>query len=554
MLVDVRDLDGAGTTLTLNVTETPVFRVSPYDQYVSRHPAIAQAGSEFLVAWNDYAYNVTSARRYDTAGIALGPPFQLSTSPVDYNAPAAAASDDGFVVVWRTPAGVVGRVVPEGGTPAGEFMVTTDDAYRTAVAARPSGEFMVVWEVGYEVSGRLFDAAGAPLSAAFKVSSSTGYDETNPDVAAQAAAFVVTWASELPADPGGGVLARRFEASGTPIGGEFQVNTYTTGAQYYPAVAATNDDTFTVAWIDQGFGCNNCLDAQRFDASGSPMGSFVRIAEHPTGVRLFPEGPPIGLDIDDNGNSVFAWPDTTGLVRARRMGADGTPLGAPLVVSHLRDGYQYHEDVAAAPGGDFVVVWDWSAFSSNYNVMGRRFAPSSVCTTAPRDAVDCHQVTIPLKSKLNLRNRLPDTGDTVTWKWVRGDEVTLGDLGDPLATDSYALCLYDASGFLMEAGVGPGGTCGPRPCWTSLGPDGFRYVDKKAVQGAVRKLVLKPGEAGASKVIVKAKGHGIAMPALPLAPPVRAQLQATNGECWDVEYDAGVTLNTGTDVKAAGPD
>ena len=57
---------------------------------------------------------------------------------------------------------------------------------------------MVVWEDGFEVSGRIFDPAGAALGPAFKVSSTVAYDEDNPDVAAQSNGFVVTWASGSP--------------------------------------------------------------------------------------------------------------------------------------------------------------------------------------------------------------------------------------------------------------------------------------------------------------------------------------------------------------------
>src|SRR5207248_8684973 len=47
-----------------------------------------------------------------------------------------------------------------------------------------------------------------------------------------------------------GVYAQRYTAAGTPLGGEFQVNTSTSLYQRQPAVAADADGDFVVAWQD----------------------------------------------------------------------------------------------------------------------------------------------------------------------------------------------------------------------------------------------------------------------------------------------------------------
>jgi len=570
-LIEARKIDApaVGTSLHLNVKESSVFRVSPFVEDGNQRPAIARREDEFLLAWSDFAFvDTIQARRYDLTGTALAPSFQVNTSPVSYSLPDVASTDDGFVLVWTTSTGVGGRLVDATGTPVGaEFsVIVSGHEYPTAVAVRPGGDFMVVWpDTHYPEGGiraRLFDSTGAPLGADFLVNSATGTYSVTPDVAADAAGnFIVVWATEPPApsdSDGLGVVARRFGGDGTPLGPEFQVNAYTTGQQRYPAVAADGDGNFLVAWADGGDGdCFFCVDAQRYDAGGSPIGAVVRLGDEDTGTYGFSEGQPLGVAADGAGNFVVAWPGAELAVVARRLRSDGLPIGAaPFTISHLRDGYQYHSDVAAAPAGDFVVVWDWSPYGSKYDVMGRHVTPleSGVCTAAPRDALACRHVLVAGKSKLNLRDRAPDTSDSLTWKFVRGQAATPAALGDPLGSDTYALCLYDGNGFLMEQAVGPGGTCGTRPCWSSLGPDGFRYVDKQGVRGPVRKLVLKPGDDGESKVVAKMKGEALVMPALPISPPIRAQLQVTNGECWDVEYvGAGVLQNTATDVKAVGP-
>ena len=49
------------------------------------------------------------------------------------------------------------------------------------------------------------------------------------------------------------IQGQRYAANGSAIGAEFQVNTYTTGKQDYPAVASNSTGTnFVVAWRSDG--------------------------------------------------------------------------------------------------------------------------------------------------------------------------------------------------------------------------------------------------------------------------------------------------------------
>ena len=45
-----------------------------------------------------------------------------------------------------------------------------------------------------------------------------------------------------------GVFGQRFDSSGSAIGSEFQVNTHTTSYQGYPSVTSLTDGGFVVAW------------------------------------------------------------------------------------------------------------------------------------------------------------------------------------------------------------------------------------------------------------------------------------------------------------------
>ena len=46
--------------------------------------------------------------------------------------------------------------------------------------------------------------------------------------------FVVAWTSTSQDGSGYGIYAQRYDSGGSPLGGEFRVNTLTSGSQAYP--------------------------------------------------------------------------------------------------------------------------------------------------------------------------------------------------------------------------------------------------------------------------------------------------------------------------------
>ena len=51
-----------------------------------------------------------------------------------------------------------------------------------------------------------------------------------------------------------GVYGQRFDSTGAKLDGEFQVNTYASSEQEYPAVAMGTDGSFVVGWQSNGQG------------------------------------------------------------------------------------------------------------------------------------------------------------------------------------------------------------------------------------------------------------------------------------------------------------
>jgi hypothetical protein len=133
--------------------------------------------------------------------------------------------------------------------------------------------------------------------------------------------------------------------------------------------------------------------------------------------------------------------------------------------------------------------------------------------------------------------------DSLKFSW-KGGPVLIADLGDPTETTRNELCIYDAGGFRFALGVPPGSH------WSLVGsqsaPRGYRYKDLSAAEAGVRDILLKGSSIG--KASLKLNGRGPYLPdtTLPFALPVRAQLYASDGSCWDTRFGVAETKHNDT--------
>jgi hypothetical protein len=173
-----------------------------------------------------------------------------------------------------------------------------------------------------------------------------------------------------------------------------------------------------------------------------------------------------------------------------------------------------------------------------------------LCPEEPLPA--CRTPTADLVGRLNVRDRNPNTRDSVNWKWTRGQQTFASDFGNPFVADDVTLCMYAGSSsppaLVLETSAPPEFTCPDPPCWraTSIG---FRYT-RKTPSGLGRlKLTLKAGDEGEASIVAQARGDQLeALPPLPLDLPATLQLQGSSGACWEARYLAtGVKKNTVTD-------
>jgi hypothetical protein len=242
--------------------------------------AVHDDGS-FVVTWaSDYVDGSlvgVAARRFDATGAAIGPEFVVNTYTTGWQAsyrsgPRVAGGGDGsFVVVWSGENGsggggddynISGRRYDATGAPLDVLQfsvnnVTVDYQAFPAVAARPDNQFVVAWEsypgIGdFDVFQRRYDTTGAPIGLQVRANDAGADDQFGAAVAYDSSGgFLVTWSSGPDTDGSQiGVFGRAYDPNGVALGTDFQVNTYTTGVQAISAVAGWGPGDFTVVWED----------------------------------------------------------------------------------------------------------------------------------------------------------------------------------------------------------------------------------------------------------------------------------------------------------------
>ena len=148
------------------------------------------------------------------------------------------------------------------------------------------------------VYAQRYNASGNRVGGEFQVNTYTTNNQYDSSIAmAPDGSFIITWVSDGQDGSGGGIYAQRYSASGQPIGGEFPVNSYTTDSQGYPSIATASDGSFIVTWDSIGQdGNGNGVYSQRYNASGSRVGgefqvnTYTREVQSDSSIAMAPDG------------------------------------------------------------------------------------------------------------------------------------------------------------------------------------------------------------------------------------------------------------------------
>ena len=299
-------------------------------------------GNGFLVVWTDDdpsadgSGSALGAQLFDAAGNKIGPEFRANgVTRGDQTEPVAVAlGNGGYALFW-----------------------SSDDQAGLNLPASAASE----------IKGQIFDSGGTRIGGEFIVNSATAGDQFLPDAAVLAnGTIAVVWTTADPAADGSdhAIKGQLIGSDGTPIGGEFLINSVAAGNQVQPTVAAVGNG-FVVAWRSDQAAGGPVIKAQQYDANGVKVGGEVFITEPGENsfiiyaVRSSPE-------IEDLGGGKFAvaWEGAynnaygifTGTVEGRIFQATPgvTPPPGPTAGSDTLFGTSGDDSIAGLAGDDEI--------------------------------------------------------------------------------------------------------------------------------------------------------------------------------------------------------
>jgi Ca2+-binding RTX toxin-like protein len=367
--------------------------VNSFTTGTQANPAVAVlAGGAWVVAWTstgqDGSGDGVYAQRYTATGVPAGAEFRIATTTAnDQRTPSLAAlSDGGFIATWqgRVSGGdgfdIYGQRYDAAGAPQGsQFLVNTTTASfqgSSSVAGFPGGGFVVTWhslgsDETADIYARRYNAEGSPVAGEFRVNSHLAANQDEAAVAVLAGGgFVVTWQSEDQDGSSRGVYGQVYNSAGAPVAAEFRASTTTAGAQQFPAVAALEGGGFVIVWS------GNATRGQIYAADGTPVGGEFAIAAGFSGVSVTAmQGG--GFAVSWNEIASGGAGDGNGFaVVARAFSAAGAPLGEIVVVNETVTGDQQ----TGGPGslgqltdGSVAVVWAGAGTGDSSGVFLRRY-------------------------------------------------------------------------------------------------------------------------------------------------------------------------------------
>jgi len=194
--------------------------------------------------------------------------------------------------------------------------------------------------------------------------------------------YLVVWESAEDEGASSAVLARAFDADGEPLSDPFVVSPETSEDYSSPAVAATPDGGFVVAWAgrDLAAGTTEIL-ARTYDSTGMPVLRHpVQVASGSQVTFAVPQ-----VATDSSGNIAIAWEstaaeDATTVVEVRKLSSAGVALADTFVAGPpVIAGMANHLDQSSLlPTGDIQITWEANdnlgnsqgLFSCPYNSTG----------------------------------------------------------------------------------------------------------------------------------------------------------------------------------------
>lgn len=184
-----------------------------------------------------------------------------------------------------------------------------------------------------------------------------------------------------------------------------QVNGNEPGKQDLPSIAVSSAGTVLVEWEDAAAGA---IKARTYNPSSGVLGATQTLSDTP--------GSSAGVIASNGSGWVAVWQAGSD-VKYRTIGADGTPLSAPVKVNDgTHSGQQAHPWVAGLPDGRFAIVWN---DRTSQDIFLQRYSASGTAVAGDQSSALNNVVTDGDQNAPTIAACAPGGGSFVT-AWADG--------------------------------------------------------------------------------------------------------------------------------------
>jgi cysteine-rich repeat protein len=213
----------------------------------------------------------------------------------------------------------------------------------------------------FDVMTQRLSPRGEPTGPALPVFGPTNAPSF-PGIARLGEGFVVAWNADVRES------GRRLDATGTPIGGVFDIGVENDVANTFVAPVGGG---FVVVW-----GRDSDTEARLFDADATPVTGRFTVAEsfEPTGVAVDPAGTRVMIV-----GVPHAGDPSPNEIRMRTFAPDGSAVSGDVVVASTSS--PFRPSVASDASGNALVVWGGRTNVRGYDAHGTALGPPTQLST-----------------------------------------------------------------------------------------------------------------------------------------------------------------------------
>ncbi len=362
-----------------------------------------------------------------------------------------------------------------------EFQINTYTTHNQSYSsiAYDGTNYMVTWNsYGQDgnsdgIYGQLVDTSGEKIGSEFRINTYTSSNQSNPSLAFDGTNYLVTWNSFKQDSSLYGIYGQLINTSGSKVGSEFRINTYTTDTQYEPLLAFDGNN-YLVTWNSYGQDGNyDGIYGQLISKAGAKTGSEFRINTYTTSSQSIPS-------ITFGGNNyLVTWQsneqDSNGQgIYGQLISASGNKVGSEFRINTYTTGNQQFPALAY-DGTNYLVTWQSDGQDGNlYGIYGQL-----VSITGEKVGSEFQISTYTTNNQQFSALAYGDSYYLVTWQSTGQDGSSVGIYGQFISiagakigseflintytTDGqlYPTLAYDGNNFLVT--------------WESFGQDGNMY-------------------------------------------------------------------------------